>query len=393
LVLAPLDVIMKILLTGSCSDGIVLPMTPFAWALRTAGHEVLISGPPNMRPQVTGAGLPFAPYREPVTFPDLLRKDRDGRAQTMPAGGEHELLAHIGRGYGRLAGRTLDEALALTDAWRPDVVVGDPQGLVAGLVAGARELPWVRLGFSMGSPPVLDDSARAEVAPDLERLGLPALPDPALTLDVCPPSVRRPEQTDVTGMRYVPYNGTAVLPDWLLAPRRKPRVLLTLGTQVPLRGGLGMMGQLMKTLTAELGLEVVVAIDDTAAEELRPVPEGVVAVGRISLNMVLPTCDLIVHHSGSGTTMTSLVAGVPQMIVPVIAETWDYARRLDAFGVARRLTPQEADPDAVVAQCRPLLEDSSYRERAALLRDEIAALPSPGDLARSLPELIAGGAR
>lgn len=384
---------MKILLTGSCSDGIVLPMTPFAWALLAAGHEVLVSGPPNMRPQVTGAGLPFAPYREPVAFPDLLRKDRHGNPLNMPTGGEDEMLAHIGRGYGRLASRTVDEALALADDWHPDVVMSDPHGLTGGLVAGARDLPWVRLGFSMGSPPVMGEAARSEVTPELERLGLSALPDPALTLDVCPPSVRRPDHRDVVGIRYVPYNGTAVMPDWLLRPPRKPRVLLTLGTQVPLRGGLGMLGQLMKTLTTALGLEVVVAIDDASAEELRPMPDGVLAVGRVALNMVLPTCDLVVHHSGSGTTMTSVVTGIPQMIIPVIAETWDYARRLDAFGAARRITPQEADPEAVVAQCRPLLEDPTYRARAALLRDEVAALPSPAEHALALPELITGGTR
>lgn len=385
---------MKILLTGSCSDGLVLPMTPFAWALVAAGHDVLVSGPPNMRSLVTGAGLPFASYREPVTFPDLLTRDRHGNPVSRPAGGaEDEMLAHIGRGYGRLATRTLDEALALADEWSPQVVVGDPEGLVGALVAGARGLPWVQLGISMGSPPVMGDSARAEVTPEVARLHLPALPDPALTLDVCPPSVRRPEQRGGTGMRYIPYNGTAVLPDWLLRPSGKPRVLLTLGTQVPLWGGLDALGRLAKTLTTALEVEVVIAIDDALAERVQPVADGVLAVGRVALGMVLPTCDLVVHHSGSGTTMTSLVAGVPQMIIPAIAQTWDYARRLEAFGAARRLTPAEADPEAVVAQCRPLLEDPAYRERAAVLRDEAAALPSPAELALALPELITGGTR
>jgi UDP:flavonoid glycosyltransferase YjiC (YdhE family) len=242
----------------------------------------------------------------------------------------------------------------------------------------------------MGSPPVLEESAMTEAKPEIDRLGLPGFPEAALTLDVCPPSVRRSDSAEATSLRYVPYNGVAVLPSWLLEPRDRPRVCLTLGTQVPLRGGLPMMAQLMATLTS-LGLEVVVAVDDAVADQLEPRPEGVRAVGRLPLNLVLPHCDLVVHHCGSGTTMTSLTAGVPQLIIPVIAETWDFARRLAGFGSAREIKPADTDQATVVEACTALLDDPAPRAAAGALRDEIAAMPSPAQTVPVLEELVRSG--
>jgi hypothetical protein len=34
-------------------------------------------------------------------------------------------------------------------------------------------------------------------------------------------------------MRFVPYHGGGVLPDWLAGPKERPRVCITLGTTVP----------------------------------------------------------------------------------------------------------------------------------------------------------------
>jgi len=41
---------MRVLVFASCSEGLALPLVPLGWALRTAGHEVLIACPENMSP-------------------------------------------------------------------------------------------------------------------------------------------------------------------------------------------------------------------------------------------------------------------------------------------------------------------------------------------------------
>src|SRR3954464_3049320 len=38
------------------------PLTPITWALRSAGHEVVVVSHPVIGPAVIGQGLPFAPF-------------------------------------------------------------------------------------------------------------------------------------------------------------------------------------------------------------------------------------------------------------------------------------------------------------------------------------------
>jgi UDP:flavonoid glycosyltransferase YjiC (YdhE family) len=75
---------------------------------------------------------------------------------------------------------------------------------------------------------------------------------------------------------------------------------------------------------------------------------------------------------------------VPQVTIPVIAEVWETARLLTASGAGREVPFFGVTADQVVDACAALLDDPSYRANAARLRDEIATLPSPNDVVRSL---------
>jgi hypothetical protein len=59
--------------------------------------------------------------------------------------------------------------------------------------------------------------------------------------------------------------------------------------------------------------------------------------------------------------------------------------------VARRALPPEQTADVVFDHARSLLADGSARERARLLSAELAAMPSPEDVARRLPEFATPG--
>ena len=51
---------------------------------------------------------------------------------------------------------------------------------------------------------------------------------------------------------------------------------------------------------------------------------------------LLSQCRMIVHHGGAGTTSAGLRAGIPQVIVPFIADQPFWARRVHAIGVGTR---------------------------------------------------------
>jgi UDP:flavonoid glycosyltransferase YjiC (YdhE family) len=379
---------MRVLVFASCSEGLALPLVPLGWALRTAGHEVLVACPENMAPALLGAGLPVYPYTPAIDIPDVLRHDRQGNpVQRPPLTDELPMLAHIGRGYGRLAARFLPPALELARRWRPDMVVSEPQGLGGALVAAALDVPWVKLGISIGSLRMLEEVAFGEAAPELEQLGLSQFPEPAVFLDPCPESLQRADQPGTHRFRYLAYNGVAKYPDWALEERTRPRLCLTIGTRLPVSGDLPLLVQLTRNL-ADLDVELVIAVDEENAKPLYPLPEQVVVAGRVPLNLALPACDLAVHHGGTGTTMACLAAGIPTVTFPAIAEVWDFARRLDAFGAAIRIKIEELSAERVLAASTTILTDPSYRANAELLAKEVAALPTLAESVDVLERLI-----
>jgi UDP:flavonoid glycosyltransferase YjiC (YdhE family) len=243
------------------------------------------------------------------------------------------------------------------------------------------------LGRAAGVPEALAEHL-GDVAAEF---GVDALPPVRRVLDVAPPSLfPRP---DGWRMRYVPFNGGAVVPDWL-APGagrpERPRVAVTLGSVRPQLDGLGPVEAVLESAGA-VDAEFVLALGDVGTDALGPLPPGVRAVGWMPLSVLLPSCTGLIHHGGSGSTLTGLVHGVPQL---VLSSSGDWA--LNAGPLLPRGAALAAAPDRLdEALLRRLVEDRGLRTAARELRDEVAALPAPADVAADLEGLVAapGSAR
>lgn len=379
---------MRILFVAGPSYGLVFPLVPLAWALRTAGHEVLFTGPANTAPAAGEAGLPFVASSAALEMPDFMMVDREGRRLGLPDD-EDEMLAHMGRGFARLAAYSLDGLLATARAWRPDLVVGSTFHYAAPLLAGALRVPWVNQGVELSVLPGLDTAAGTELAPELSRLGLDALPATDLLLDACPPGLRRPGEAGGEPFRFVPFNRTGPLEPWMLRKPTTPRICVTLGSRVSRGkiGGLETLDRLVRALP-QLGAEVVVAATPEIAAELGPLPAGFRA-GWLPLDVVVPTCDLVLHHGGGNTMLSCLVAGVPQLLLPYMVNNRLAARRLRDFGLAEVLEPGADTTENVVRAVGGLLADQAARQRARAVAEEIAGQLSPRDVAARLPQLVA----
>jgi UDP:flavonoid glycosyltransferase YjiC (YdhE family) len=378
---------MRILVSTSPSFGLYFPVVPLAWALRSAGHEVVVASPENMAETVNGSGLPFVPNCGPLPMRDIMLFDRAGEPIVLPDT-EEELLAHTGRAFGRLGARTLDGMLKITGEWKPDVVVGEPHSYAAAAAAAVHGVPFVEHGIGLGYLAVIDEHGHREFAPELAGLGLPRLPDPALVVDTCLPGVHPgTSRPNTAPMGYVPFSTPGTVPPWVFGKPERPRLLLTLGT-VPVPGRVELFAALLKMLST-LDVDLLLAVEDAVVQQLSPLPPSVLAAGWLSLDSVLPACDLVVHHCGAGTVMAALREGLPQVLIPHTVEQYDSARRLEAFGAARRIALEDLDPEQVLDACRALLEDPSYRDRARELRDQLLELPSPGRLVAAIEGLTA----
>ncbi|MEV6623558.1 nucleotide disphospho-sugar-binding domain-containing protein [Amycolatopsis sp. NPDC051106] len=238
---------------------------------------------------------------------------------------------------------------------RPDLVVhgwGVPEVGVAARRAG---IPALWHGFGRMFP---------------DEIGLER-PDGGTHLDICPPSLQDAgflATAERIALRPVPF---AEPGDF-----RGPLIYLTLGTAF---GTPEVLTTAIEGLAA-LGTHVVVA---TGGAALGPQPAHVTARAWVPQAAAISQADLVVHHGGSGTTLGALAAGVPQLVLPQGADQFANAEALCAAGAALRLLPGELTADAVTEQAR---KASSCRDAARAIAEEIAAMPSPDEVARELPK-------
>ncbi|MEU4209191.1 nucleotide disphospho-sugar-binding domain-containing protein [Streptomyces sp. NPDC026206] len=380
---------MRILLTTAPMYGHVLQLVPLSWALRSAGHEVLLAAPAGFASVALAAGLPAVENGEAVSMSEMIGFGRDGTPVPWPAD-PREKQRRSGRGFGRLAARTLERTVRIAGRWRPDLVISEPTEYAGRMAAAHLGVAWVEHGWGLTPSPLYEEAAGEELAPELARLGLPGLPAPRLVLDVCPPRMQHAHTRSVPTrrMRYVPYNGSSPVPPWTLLPRDRPRVCVTLGSVLPTVTR-HLLDDVLLALTG-LDAEVVLAMD--TGRERGPLPPAVRAAGWLPLNTVLPACDLVVHHGGPGTTMTALVHGLPQLILPhASSDMAAYAEKVSALGAGRALPPAGITAAAVEEECRALLRDPTYRDGALSLAAEIARQPSPAHLVPALKDAVGAG--
>ncbi|HET9143127.1 nucleotide disphospho-sugar-binding domain-containing protein [Actinophytocola sp.] len=373
-------------------------LVPLAWGLRAAGHEVLVASHPSMTGVITGAGLAAVPLGADVDFASVFsgRIGKVGRFEANGDDGSLEPRISPDGGVVRMADALLDDLVAFGRSYRPDLVVWEPFNLAAPIAAAALGVPGVLALWGPDYTVSLRLDTEAVVGPLANRFGL-AASEVSLTgtmmLDPVPPPMQVPLAGPSRPIRYVPYNGTAVLPAWLHEPPARPRVCVTGGTVAG--PGLSERTELTEVIrgVAELDVEVVVAVMPAHRETLGPLPDNVrVPDSPIALRLVLPTCAAFVQHGGAGTIMTALVYGVPQLILPQITDEHFNAERLAATGAGTWLD----NPDAATVRdtVGTLAGDGPWRAAAGLMRDRIHAMPAPAEVAGSLAELVeAEGAR
>ena len=376
---------MRVLLNGLIASH-VLPALPLAWALRAAGHEVLVAGGADVAEAGRSAGLNSVVITE-ATRTAAAAPPPSGKPAGPPAGRpswddllrrkEPRLRAGIG-GF-----------TDVVDAWRPDLVVADPLGFGAFVAAAAAGVPAVVHRWGIQESTTEMDAAARRVFGDLCReLGsADGLPEPALVLDPCPPSLRPSGAAGTRPVRFLPHSGAADLPTWALAPARAGRVCVLLGiwgTEVLARSG--RLGEVVDAIAPAAdgvpGRDVVVLLPEEHHAAVGALPAGVRLHRPLPLGLLLPGAAAVVHHGGSGTALTALTHGVPQVVLaPEQPHLAAVADTIQASGTGRALTDTDGDlGKAVAAALAEVTGDPAYRTAAGAVAAELAAMPAPAEL-------------
>lgn len=387
---------MRVLFASWAGGGHFAPLVPTGWALRAAGHDVLVACHPTDTDQILRAGLAAVPLGPPVDMFALLRAQRRVRRQdrrpTMPPG-QLDFTGMV-RTAELVAGLLADDLLRFSQGWRPDLVVYEPAALVAPLVASLLGVPAVRQLWCCDFTAPVNGFPRRIGGALAQRYGIDGFDSTGdITLDPCPPALQVADDLPRLPIRYVPFNGPARSPGWLAGPHRRRRVCLTWGTSLHALDPARMrhVPGLLRTL-GELDAELVVAVSDSQRELFDTVPANVGVLGRVPLDLLLPSCDLLIHQGGGGTMMTAAAHGVPQVVVPTLPDQAFNARRLAATGAGVQVDGgEQVDGDEVLARCAEVLAGPGYGRAAAGLAGQLAARPAPAAVVPRLELLAAGG--
>lgn len=119
-----------------------------------------------------------------------------------------------------------------------------------------------------------------------------------------------------------------------------------------------------------------------------PQRPGIVIEQFIPQTAVLPHAAAVVSHGGSGTVLATLGFGLPQLCLPYSADQPINARAVAGAGAGLALDVAGLNHAAVAEALTTLLSEPSFTDRARELAAEIAAMPSPDDVATVLSELV-----
>ena len=374
---------MRVLFTNQPASGHWHPLVPLAQALASAGHEVAFASLPAFCPTIEAKGFRTFPVGVDETKEDA-RQINEQLASCTEQPPALAVLRYVFAGI--RADRMLPDVLDLISDWHPDVLVRDSAELTACVAAERAGIPHVV--FQVAAPVPWYIHAMSE---PLNRLlasvGL-AAGEPAdilyhyLMLYPRPRSLWNPDipaPPTMHNFRYTGFSqsGNEALPDWVAALDERPTIYATLGTIMNERTDL--LSAILDGLREE-PINLILTIGrNRSPQDFGEQPPNVHIERYIPQSMLLPFCDLVITHGGSGTMMDALSFGLPMIIIPVGADQPVNARLCAELGVARVVAPA-GRTEAELAQdirkaTQEVLRNPTYRENAQRLRKEMEDLP------------------
>jgi UDP:flavonoid glycosyltransferase YjiC (YdhE family) len=387
---------MRVLITTTAGLGHINPMVPLARAMAARGHDLLWAIPADAVGRVEQAGIRAVPTGPPGIPGPAEARRLFPELNALPPAEMPDVM--FGKLFGAIvAPAMLADLVPVALEWRPDLVVADAAAFAGHIVAAELGVPSVTKGFGVLLPEPRVAAAGEELAPLWRSRGLEPRPYGGsyehLYLDIYPPELgprtedhvpRRQLLRPVSDEGQIDASLPLPLPD---ARPNAPLVYVTMGTVFnnpePLLVILAALGEL------EVRVLVTVGPGGDPAT-LGTQPEQVRVERYVPQSQVLPHCDLVLSHGGSGTVLATITLGLPQLCLPQGADQFLNADAISSVGAGISLMPSERAPDTVRDAVSRLLGEASFREAARRVSASIASMPSPEAVAEVLEILPRG---
>ncbi|MCB9727192.1 MAG: glycosyltransferase [Deltaproteobacteria bacterium] len=156
-------------------------------------------------------------------------------------------------------------------------------------------------------------------------------------------------------------------------------VLVSLGTVNAERGE-----KFYRAAVSALSELPVQAVFAAPPDLVGPVPEHFIVQPWVPQLQLLPHLSAVVGHGGHNTTVEALSFGLPLVLAPIRDDQPVVARQVELAGAGLRVRFGRVDAKALKSAVSAVLDEPSYREAAARIRDAFARAGGPEAAADAL---------
>ncbi|MEX0939095.1 MAG: nucleotide disphospho-sugar-binding domain-containing protein [Pirellulales bacterium] len=398
---------MRFLLLPIGSSGDVHPYVGLGRTLKARGHEVTVATNPHFEPLVRGAGLNFAPIGTAEGFevfldnPDLWHRTKSWKVALRWGALDslrqmYDVVAEFYRpGETVVAGscmafgaRIAQEKLGVPYAsihLEPDkfrslhrTPIMQPPMMLQDWVPkiSKRTQLWIadRLVVDRFVGPPTNSFRRELSLPPVRRLIADWWHSPQRVIGLfprwyCPPQSDWPPQSVLTGFPIWDRSETTQPPHELsqwLEKHERP-IVFTPGT-----GNRHAIRFFQAAVEAchRLGRPGIL-LTPYRYQAPATLPSSVMCAPYVPFRYLLPRAAALVHHAGIGTTAQGLMAGIPQVVMPMTFSQPDDASRLVRHGVAASLSPRRFRGARLARLLNSLLNSPEVARRCRALADRI----------------------
>jgi UDP:flavonoid glycosyltransferase YjiC (YdhE family) len=382
----------RFLFTTTAGYGHFHPLVPLALALKDAGHEVAFAAPAYLRQAVEAAGIDFfaagGDREKDPEFQELMAQLR-----TMPPGPESERVI-FGKVFTGVNPRLMvPDLVEIARTWKADMLIRESAEFGAVIAAEHLGLPYADVcpGAYLNGIVTFEHGANENLDPIRQSWGL--APDPTLeslhrylmvayspptfaAVDIGVPGAY-PATTEFFRPKFFDQAGDGTLPKWVSSMPEQPTVYVTLGTEA--NNMPGFYPGVLQTVIAglrEKAVNLIVTLGrDKDPEDFANQPPNVHIEQYIPQSLILPHCDLMVMHGGSNSLLQALDAGLPMVVVPLIADQFFNGAAIRALQLGQVIDLEHLTPDTVWTAVWDVLQDPAYRQNVARMQSEMHSLP------------------
>lgn len=365
---------MRITLVACGSRGDVQPMLALALGLERAGHQVVLTVPPDFEAWASEYGCPIRALGPGFKGnPDM----RDAGLRSFGRFVKRELEAEILHlpGIARGSDLLLAEGLAF-GAHSVAEHLGVPYRLVTfaplSMMGTDRDPPWAHAALWLARA-MTNLTLRRRLNRGRATLGLPPLGDvitswagerPVNATDAaltCLPEGAVPKSVQ-TGYMHLQQCGTLGADVEAFLAGGAPPVYVGFGS-MPIANP-GRLGRMLGEVADTLGQRLVVLAHTFVLDGLRGHPRCLVT-GSVPLEQLLPRVAAAVHHGGAGTVATAARAGVPQVVVPHMSDQFRWKAEVAKLGLGPAAGPfRTLSARALARAISECLSNPRYAARA-----------------------------